>query len=276
MATHTHTTDHHHTRHARGVRARFSVAAAGYDAVAFVQKTVASKLLELLPEPVTASRVLDIGCGTGQLTERVLPLLPDTARLDAIDVSPAMIAEGAKRLGPAADVHWRVADVRDFAPADVRYDLIVSSSALHWVVPFADSVKALARLLNPGGTVLCAIMIDGTLGELHRTRASVAPAVSPPAVLPTKKTVLTAFTKAGFTVEQHLTKSIVATYDSAGTFLRTIHDQGLTGGSVSQGRRLLTAGELRRLTTLYEEQFRVHQNGVRATYKSIFLRAVHR
>jgi ubiquinone/menaquinone biosynthesis C-methylase UbiE len=90
--------------------------------------------------------VLEVGCGTGQLTER---LACSGFRLTAIDIGPSMIAAARRRLA-GADVSFQVTSFEDLAAADAAFDLIISSAAFHWIDPEVAFSKS-ARLLRPGG-----------------------------------------------------------------------------------------------------------------------------
>lgn len=92
------------------------------------------------------SAVLEVGCGTGQLTERFACLEFD---LTAIDIGLSMIAAARRRLGDSA-VSFHVTSFEDFAVADGSFDLIISGNAFHWVDPEVKFHKS-ARLLRPGG-----------------------------------------------------------------------------------------------------------------------------
>jgi ubiquinone/menaquinone biosynthesis C-methylase UbiE len=92
------------------------------------------------------SEVLEVGCGTGQLTES---LTCYGFRLTAIDIGPSMVAAALRRLGGQA-LSFQVSSFEDFAAADASFDLIVSGTAFHWVDPEVMFRKP-ARLLRPGG-----------------------------------------------------------------------------------------------------------------------------
>jgi ubiquinone/menaquinone biosynthesis C-methylase UbiE len=91
------------------------------------------------------SDVLEIGCGTGQLTRQ---LAGRAFNLTAIDIGGAMI-EAARRNVADPMVGFQVSSFEDFAGSE-RFDLIVSATAFHWVDPGIGLAKA-ARLLRPGG-----------------------------------------------------------------------------------------------------------------------------
>ena len=90
--------------------------------------------------------VLEVGCGTGQLTER---LAYSGFRLTAIDIGPPMIAAARRRLA-GAEVSFRVTSFEDVDAVDASFDLVISSAAFHWIDPDVAFSKS-ARLLRPGG-----------------------------------------------------------------------------------------------------------------------------
>jgi ubiquinone/menaquinone biosynthesis C-methylase UbiE len=92
------------------------------------------------------SDVLEVGCGTGQLTEG---LVRHQFRLTAIDIGASMIAAARRRLAGSA-VWFHVGSFEDFTGTDASFDLIVSGTAFHWVDPEVKFRKS-ARLLRPGG-----------------------------------------------------------------------------------------------------------------------------
>jgi ubiquinone/menaquinone biosynthesis C-methylase UbiE len=92
------------------------------------------------------SEVLEVGCGTGQLTES---LAGYGFRLTAIDIGPSMVAAARRRRGGPA-VSFQVSSFEDFDAADASFELIISGTAFHWVDPDVRFRKP-ARLLRPGG-----------------------------------------------------------------------------------------------------------------------------
>ena len=92
------------------------------------------------------SGVLEVGCGTGQLTES---LAGYGFRLTAIDIGPSMVAAARRRRG-GPGLSFQVSSFEDFAAAGASFDLFVSGTAFHWVDPEVRFRKP-ARLLRPGG-----------------------------------------------------------------------------------------------------------------------------
>lgn len=96
------------------------------------------------------AEVLEVGCGTGQLTEPLAVLMAGLgARLTAIDIGPAMIDAARRRLA-GAGVSFQVTSFEDLDAADASFDLVISSAAFHWIDPEVRYAKS-ARLLRPGG-----------------------------------------------------------------------------------------------------------------------------
>lgn len=105
-------------------------------------------------------RALDIGCGTGSLSERVLRRCPG-ARVVAVDHDPILLAIGRNGLGTIhGRLTWVDADLRapdwDRSVPRGRFDAAVSTTALHWLKPpeLRQLYKGLARRLRPRGIFL--------------------------------------------------------------------------------------------------------------------------
>src|SRR3954447_17426587 len=103
--------------------------ASTYDRSSAPQQEWASDVLARLTDVAPDATVLDVGCGTGRVTEALLELVP-RGRVLAIDASPDMVALAAQRLGDRARVWCQ--DVLDVA-LEEPVDAIVSTATLHWV-----------------------------------------------------------------------------------------------------------------------------------------------
>jgi SAM-dependent methyltransferase len=108
----------------------------------------------------TRFRALDLGCGTGSTSERLLRRFPG-ARSVAIDHDPILLRIGSTGLGTMSGrLRWVDADLRgkDWVRSlpVARFDVVVSTTALHWLDPtqLHRLYDRLARLLRPGGWFL--------------------------------------------------------------------------------------------------------------------------
>ncbi|MFC5471071.1 malonyl-ACP O-methyltransferase BioC [Cohnella suwonensis] len=168
------------------IRRQFNRSAAGsYDAHAHVQRIMAHKLSNSLESwrregDNDAPRILEIGCGTGMLTEIMVNDWPNSS-ITAIDIAPAMIAAAERRVRTSfaegsAHGERRSSRVR-FLHADVEawsasaspssFDLIVSSACFQWLNRPKQTLENLRRMLSPGGLIAFATFGPETFRELH-------------------------------------------------------------------------------------------------------------
>ena len=106
-------------------------------------------MLRMLDD-VTGLRVLDIGCGAGQLTSA---LIDRGATVIGIDVSPRMIDIARRRLGDAA-----VFDVADLTEPlgfeSGSFDLVVASLVMHYIEDWVPVLREIRRVLTPTGALV--------------------------------------------------------------------------------------------------------------------------
>jgi SAM-dependent methyltransferase len=104
-------------------------------------------------------RVLEVGCGTGDLAERIKDELG--AEMCGADISPRMV-----ELTRARGVDARVADAQSLPWDDGDFDCVVAAWVLYHVPEVDRAVTELARVLAPGGTLVAATLGEGNLAEL--------------------------------------------------------------------------------------------------------------
>lgn len=258
-----------HDRHARHVAARFSAAASTYGEVAQLQRDVARRVVALLPDHADPATILDAGCGEGMVARLCRERWP-AAAITGVDIAPGMIAQARADFAGDDLSRFVVADLMHYQP-ELRFDLIVSSSALHWLRPMDRGLRRVAAMCAPGGMVAAAIMLNGSLGELHAARQAVAPGKTVAGKLPEFDDVEHAARMIPGARVLHIEKSS-REVDFPGTraFLRALNESGVTGGDLATGDAPLTRGELNALTAWYD----LHcssPRGVKATYLVGFL-----
>src|SRR5262245_34407467 len=102
--------------------------------------------LVALIRPRPGMRVIDLGCGTGEITALLAQALPDS-RVEGVDASASMLAEAREREGARLTFRQGLAEeVADFS----GYDLVFSHAALQWVPDNEGLLARALRQLSPG------------------------------------------------------------------------------------------------------------------------------
>mgnify|MGYP000026500768 CR=1 FL=1 len=101
------------------------------------------KLLEAKPD----DRILDLGCGSGQLTFKISELAKEVIGLDQ---SPEMISEARNKF---SHIDFQVGDATNFTFYK-KFDCIFSNAALHWVKNYKGAIKCMYENLKPNGKVV--------------------------------------------------------------------------------------------------------------------------
>jgi trans-aconitate methyltransferase len=124
---------------------------------AFVHELAGGVLEWLAAKP--NERILDLGCGDGQLTQRVSALC---ASVQGVDASKQMI-EAALSRGIAADQ----AEAEKLPYADARFDAVFSNAALHWVRDQDAMMAEVYRVLKPGGRFVAEMGGHGNIAAVR-------------------------------------------------------------------------------------------------------------
>lgn len=100
-------------------------------------------------------RVLEVGCGTGNLWRENAERIPAGVSLTLTDLSPGMLDDARKRLAALApQPELRTADVQSLPFADASFDVAIASFMLYHVPDRGRALRELARVLRPGGRLL--------------------------------------------------------------------------------------------------------------------------
>jgi len=132
----------------------FSPIAARYDATRDMPERFLlacyDRLLErgLFPE---RGRVLDAGCGTGQVS---LPLAARGYEIGGLDISAAMVAIAGTKLAPEWRASYRVGDVRRIPEPDGSFDAVVVSKLFQHIEDWRKACRELIRVLRPGSPIV--------------------------------------------------------------------------------------------------------------------------
>jgi SAM-dependent methyltransferase len=126
----------------------------GFDEVAEAYDEVRPSYPELLVDAAVrrgrlsaGSRVLEVGSGTGKLTEL---LVGRDLLVDAVEPGAKMTEAARRRLGATDKVRFHAGRFEDLALPEDEFEAVFSGAAFHWVDPTVGWAKA-ASHLRPGG-----------------------------------------------------------------------------------------------------------------------------
>lgn len=202
------------------VRQRFGGCAATYDNAAEVQRRVAHRLADMAaPLLADGIRVLEIGCGTGTLSERLMRLCrPSLYTLN--DISGEMIATALRRMEATGkttptDIMEGDAELAAWPAADA----VVSASAVQWFERPTEFLAKASTCLPRGGTVALATYGPQTFRELREGGA--------PNGYPTMSEWRKAMARHGFETVAAESETVTQTFASRTAMLRMIAQSGI-------------------------------------------------
>jgi trans-aconitate 2-methyltransferase len=116
-----------------------------------------------VPDP---TRVVDLGCGPGNVTATLLERWP-RARISGVDSSPEMIGQASALARPGLD--FALGEIETWRP-EGPVDVIVSNAALQWVPTHVQLLPGWVEALAPGGALAFQVPlnVDGDAAQAFR------------------------------------------------------------------------------------------------------------
>jgi SAM-dependent methyltransferase len=114
------------------------------------------------------ARVLDVGCGPGDLTERFAKEVG--ADVKAIDLSMRMV-----ELARARGIDAQVADAEQLPFADGEFDCVFAGWVLYHAPNLGQAIAECARVLRPGGRLVASSYFEDNMSELWELIEGIAP-----------------------------------------------------------------------------------------------------
>lgn len=144
-------------------------------------RPVGQQLVSLL-DPQPGERCLDVGCGRGAATVPLAQAVGPAGSVEALDVSPAMVAEARAQVDAAGlgNVTVSVGDAADLGGLGSGYDVVASSLVLFFLPDPAAALRTWVERLAPGGRI--GLTTFGTLDEPTRSIDALLEPYAPPAL----------------------------------------------------------------------------------------------
>ncbi|MDX1585098.1 MAG: methyltransferase domain-containing protein [Balneolaceae bacterium] len=255
------TTEKHNEEIARS----FGDAVAYYEQNARVQKEVSERLIASLDpwrDIIPPGPILEIGCGTGFVTEGILNLYPGRKKI-ITDLSPVMVEYCREKFNGAEHVTFEQLDAENVDPDEPQYALTVSGFAAQW---FRDPAFTLGRLMEatlPGGLLLASFPGSESFPEWKEQCNELGLPFTGNTLPDTEEMVIKMST--GPTQVDYYEDTITQKFESAADFFR--HLKQIGAGTKKEGRSL-TPGEMRMLINHWN---RTADDGIKVSYHVVFL-----
>lgn len=236
------------------IQQAFSKASGTYDGAAHIQRDAAGKVISTLTDSPLADglNILEIGCGTGFLTKRLLDAFkhPDT-RFVISDISDAMLHK-ARAATTDPRVTFQCLDGEQLPDNLGPFDLIISNLTIQWFTDLPGSLDRLGQHLKPAGRLLFSTLGSDSFQEWRKAHEALGLDCGI-ADFPEAAVLSQMLPKCGggLVSEDHL----VYRFADAFTFARSLKQ---TGAHVPvTGYQPLTPGAFRRLSKTIGKDFQV-------------------
>lgn len=278
----------------KDVKAHFSHAAQSYEDAAILQKTLAARIQERLQlTTIDAKTILDLGAGTGFLTEKVIENYP-SAEIYAVDLSFDMLKAAHPRLHKArypsmpktlqkwlAKQNWARslvnqkaaqqvnADVYQLPFADSSVDLIVSNLMIQWCDDLDSVFREFRRVLRADGLLMFTTLGPDTLTELRQSWQAVDEEYEHVNNFIDMHDIGDALIRAGFGQPVMDVENFTLTYDKPIGVLKDLKAIGATNANQDRSTGLMGKQKFLAMLKAYENFRGNKDNKIPATYEAV-------
>ncbi len=259
----------HHSIIDKGkVKQSFSHAASHYDEIAVLQKKVGLDLLNRFDVDYS-KRFLDLGCGTGFLTQELIQK-GGAQEIIAVDLALSMLKVARGKREQLASVQYICGDAGNLPLINNTIDIIISNLALQWCQDLAQVFNGFNQVLKQRGALMFSTFGPATLQELKSSWQKVDDYEHVNRFY-TVEEMRVFLQQSGFTHIDIATKQYELKYPTVLALMKELKGIGAHNVLSGRKRKLTSKGEMQRMIDEYES-YRV--NGlIPATYDIIFVSA---
>ena len=248
------------------VAQRFSEAADTYDAWAQPHSMIARAMCPLLPSHATS--VLDIGCGTGIMTQ-FLQEKYAKATIIGIDPAEGMVKVCQKKWRGDQRASFLVTAVEQYEPAQ-QFEVIVASSCFHWVNDKRGALERIRQWLVPGGHFAIAVMVEGAMPELCQSFTVATGKEMGGIPMATAHEYIQLLMESGLTVKHLSTETLKMSVPDPAYVINSLRGIGAAPDGLGDGSRI-SESQLKTLVDYYKTHF---SDGLGVWESFRFVRAV--
>ena len=150
---------------ANRIQKSFSKAAGRYEEFAVLQRDIGMRLFDTIEEKKEPLRILDVGMGTGWLTQRLRWRFPK-AEIIGLDFAEGMVERARERKG---DFRILQADARALPFKEKSFDIVVSNLTYQWIKNLPGAFEQVEHLLKDDGVFYFSSFAGRTLSELFES-----------------------------------------------------------------------------------------------------------
>ncbi len=249
-------------------RLHFERAADTYDASAVLQKEIAKRLAERLDYiKYTPKTVLDVGSGTGFVTQDLLKRYPKSSVI-ALDLAHSMARKSQQQGGWFRKPLAVCADAEQLPLKSDSIELLISSLMLQWSNDLKQTFSGFHSALAPNGLLLFSTFGPETLREMRESWAAVDNVPHTSNFLDMHE-IGDALLQSGFINPVTDMEMITMTYANVRQLMRDIKQIGASNTHSDRSKGLMGKQKLKAFEAAYE-QFKTSENLYPATWEIIY------
>ncbi len=237
----------------RRIRQSFADASQSYDGVARLQARVGQTLLHSLIKVNNWDVVLDLGCGTGFLSQSLLASgVSSPEQIIALDIALPMLTKAKVKLGKS-NAQCVCADAEQLPFVNHSVDWVVSNFALQWCENLADALGEVRRIIKPDGHFIFTIFGENTLCELKTAWRSVDDFEHVNSFVDGQR-LTKLLVDSGFTITKLTNENYISVYESVWDLMAELKQLGAQ--TVINGRRpqLTPKSKMQQMIQAYQKQ----------------------
>ena len=253
------------------VRRSFATAAQSYDGMAALQRQVGLQLLQQYPLQNKWGNLLDLGCGTGFISQQLLKTVPADVQLFGLDIALTMCRAANHKNQLHDNLTLLCADAEKLPFKNNCFDAVYSSLALQWCLSLNSLFADIQQIVKPGGRFVMSTFGPATLQELKQSwkKVDTATHINDFYSIAQLKLLLE---QAGFIDISLRSQNLVSYYVDVFALMKELKALGAHNASADRNRQLTGKSRLLKMLDAYEE-FRVGAM-IPATYEVFYISAI--